>query len=69
MYERFQLRDRALPVVAGVLLALGLPPAPVSAQVQGKEQQLCISSMNPGYDFLRDDPRFIELMHRAGLRQ
>ncbi len=25
--------------------------------------------LNPGYDFIRDDPRFIELMHRAGLRQ
>ncbi len=49
MHERFQLRDRALPVVAGVLLALGLPPAPVSAQVQGKEQQLCINELNKNF--------------------
>ena len=25
--------------------------------------------LNPGYDFIREDPRFVELMQRVGLRQ
>ena len=24
--------------------------------------------VNPGYDFIRDDPRFVELMERVGLQ-
>ena len=41
----------------------------IAFEERSGSRSLLSMKLNPGYDFIRDDPRFVALMHRVGLSQ